>query len=77
MPNLLSAFCIAEVLHGSLDWLTGRSPAISDTELKAEELLINGKIKFKTTANVGYRGYIPGLNDYILSERTTGIAAQQ
>ena len=59
MPNLLSAFCIAEVLHVSLDWLTGRSPAISDTELKAEELLINGKIKFKTTANVGYRGYIP------------------
>lgn len=59
MPNLLSTFCIAEVLHVSLDWLTGRSPAISDTELKAEELLINGKIKFKTAANVGCRGYIP------------------
>lgn len=59
MPNLLSAFCIAEVLHVSLDWLTGRSPAISDTELKAEELLTGGKIKFKATANVGYRGYIP------------------
>ena len=59
MPNLLSAFCIAEVLHVSLDWLTGRIPAISDTELKAEELLTGGKIKFKTTANVGYRGYIP------------------
>ena len=59
MPNLLSTFCIAEVLHVSLDWLTGRSPAVSDTELKAEELLTNGKVKFKTTANVGYQRYVP------------------
>ena len=58
MPSLLSAFCIAEVLHVSLDWLTGRSPAISDTELKAEDLLPSGKIKFKT-ANVSYQRYIP------------------
>ena len=58
MPNLLSAVCIAEVLNVSLDWLTGRSPAINDTELKAEELLTGGKIKFKT-ANVGYQRYIP------------------
>lgn len=58
MPSLLSAFCIAEVLHVSLDWLTGRSPAVSDTELKVEELLTSGKIKFKT-ANVGYQRYIP------------------
>lgn len=54
MPSLLFAFCIAEVLHVSLDWLTGRSPAVSDTELKAEELLTNGEIKFKTTASIGH-----------------------
>lgn len=59
VPNLISAFCIAETLHVSLDWLTGRAPAIGDTEIKAEEMLTNGEIKFKTTANVGYRGYIP------------------
>lgn len=59
MPSLLFAFCIAEALHVSLDWLTGRSPAVSDTELKAEELLTGGKIKFKKTANVDYQGYIP------------------
>ena len=58
MPNLLSAFCIAEVLHVSLDWLTGRSPAVNEVEIKAEELLTSGKIKFKT-ANVGYQRYIP------------------
>lgn len=58
MPNLLSAFCIAEVLHVSLDWLTGRSPADNEVEIKAEELLTSGKIKFKT-ANVGYQRYVP------------------
>lgn len=59
MPNLFSAFCIAEVLNVSLDWLTGRSPAVSETELKAEELLTSGKVKFKKTANVGYQRYVP------------------
>ena len=59
MPNLLSAFCIAEVLHVSLDWLTGRSPAVSEAEIKSEELLTSGKIKFKTTANVDYQRYVP------------------
>ena len=59
MPNLLSAFCIAEVLHVSLDWLTGRSPAANEVEIKAEELLTSGKIKFKKTANVGYQRYVP------------------
>ena len=54
MPSLLFAFCIAEVLHVSLDWLTGRAPAISDTEIKAEEMLTNGEIKFKTTASIGH-----------------------
>ena len=54
MPNLLSAFCIAEVLNVSLDWLTGRAPAIGDTEIKAEEMLTNGEIKFKTTASIGH-----------------------
>lgn len=45
----------ARKLHGySLDWLTGRSPAISNTELKAEEMLTNGEIKFKTTASIGH-----------------------
>ena len=58
MPSLLSAFCIAEVLNVSLDWLTGRSPAVNEVEIKAEELLTSGKIKFKT-ANVGYQRYIP------------------
>ena len=58
MPNLLSAFCIAEVLHVSLDWLTGRSPAANEVETKSEELLTGGKIKFKT-ANVGYQRYVP------------------
>lgn len=59
MPSLLSAFCIAEVLNVSLDWLTGRSPAANEVEIKAEELLTGGKIKFKKTANVGYQRYIP------------------
>lgn len=58
MPSLLSAFCIAEVLNVSLDWMTGRSPAANEVEIKAEELLTSGKIKFKT-ANVGYQRYIP------------------